>query len=111
MTIALPAETVRRPRSIDLSWPILMLFAAVLCVLILLPMSWLVYYSLVDRTGAFTLENFTRLVSDPTFVDPLITTGHHRQLRQRRSAAWSRRRWAGWWRAPTCRCGARCGRW
>ena len=74
MTIALPAETVRRPRSIDLSWPILALFAAVLCVLILMPMSWLVYYSLVDRTGAFTLENFTRLASDPTFVDPLITT-------------------------------------
>ena len=74
MTIALPAEAARRPRHIDLSWPILALFAAVLCVLILLPMSWLVYYSLVDRTGAFTLENFTRLVSDPTFVDPLITT-------------------------------------
>ena len=65
---------MRRPRSIDLSWPILALFAAVLCVLILLPMSWLVYYSLVDRSGAFTLENFTRLVTDPTFIDPLVTT-------------------------------------
>src|SRR3954469_16376020 len=76
MTIALPAEaaTPRMRHGIDLSWPILALFAAVLCVLILLPMSWLVYYSLVDRTGAFTLENFTRLASDPTFVDPLITT-------------------------------------
>jgi iron(III) transport system permease protein len=74
MTIALPAEATRRTRHVDLSWPILALFAAVLCALILLPMSWLVYYSLVDRTGAFTLENFTRLVSDPVFVDPLITT-------------------------------------
>src|SRR5205085_5853041 len=75
MTIALPAETaVRRPGKIDLSWPILLLFAALLCVLIILPMSWLVYYSLVDRDGAFTLENFGRLAADPTFVDPLITT-------------------------------------
>src|SRR5437763_5487178 len=75
MTIALPAETaVRRPGKIDLSWPILLLFAALLCVLIILPMSWLVYYSLVDRDGAFTLENFSRLATDPTFVDPLVTT-------------------------------------
>ncbi len=74
MTIALPAEAARRPVRFDLSWPILILFAALLCVLIILPMSWLVYYSFVDRAGAFTLENFTRLVTDPTFVDPLITT-------------------------------------
>ena len=74
MTIALPAEAARRPVRFDLSWPILILFAALLCVLIILPMSWLVYYSFVDRTGTFTLENFTRLVTDPTFVDPLITT-------------------------------------
>jgi iron(III) transport system permease protein len=75
MTIALPAEAAPRPRhGIDLSWPILLLFSAVLCGLIILPMSWLVYYSLVDRTGAFTLENFQRLFTDPIFVDPLITT-------------------------------------
>src|SRR5437899_12650193 len=74
MTIALPAEAALRPVRFDLSWPILILFAALLCVLIILPMSWLVYYSFVDRAGAFTLENFTRLVTDPTFVDPLVTT-------------------------------------
>ena len=51
-----------------------MLFAALLCVLIILPMSWLVYYSLVDRSGAFTLDNFKTLVTDPVFVDPLMTT-------------------------------------
>src|SRR4029077_4837124 len=38
------------------------------------PMSWLFYYSLVDRCGAFTLGNFETLVTDPVFVDPLITT-------------------------------------
>jgi iron(III) transport system permease protein len=42
--------------------------------MILLPMSWLVYYSFVDRSGAFTLSNFTELVTNPIFLDPLITT-------------------------------------
>src|SRR5215831_301422 len=74
MTIALPAEGLRSPRKLDLSWPVLILFAALLCVLIILPMTWLVYYSFVDRDGTFTLENFVRLATDPTFVDPLVTT-------------------------------------
>src|SRR5512132_2206114 len=74
MTIALPALGTPRQHKIDLSWPILILFAALLCVLIILPMSCLVYYSLVDRSGAFTLDNFKTLVTDPIFVDPLITT-------------------------------------
>ena len=74
MTIALPAGRARRIAKIDLTWPVLILFAAVLCVLIILPMSWLFYYSFVDRTGAFTLDNFRKLVTDQSFVDPLITT-------------------------------------
>jgi iron(III) transport system permease protein len=74
MTIALPAEGLRSVHKLDLSWPVLILFAALLCVLIILPMTWLVYYSFVDRDGTFTLENFARLATDPTFVDPLITT-------------------------------------
>src|SRR5437870_8376478 len=74
MTIALPALGIPRKHKIDLSWPILILFAALLCVLIILPMSWLIYYSLVDRSGAFTLGNFKTLVTDPVFVDPLVTT-------------------------------------
>src|SRR5215468_6169884 len=74
MTIALPAEGLRSVRKVDLSWPVLILFAALLCVLIILPMTWLVYFSFVDRDGTFTLENFVRLATDPTFVDPLITT-------------------------------------
>ena len=74
MTIALPAVGAPRKHKIDLSWPILLLFAALLCVLIILPMSWLIYYSLIDRSGAFTLDNFRTLVTDPVFVDPLKTT-------------------------------------
>jgi iron(III) transport system permease protein len=75
MTIALPAEDIApRAHKLDLSWPILILFSVLLIVLIVLPMSWLVYYSFVDRTGAFTLGNFKTLVTDPVFVDPLVTT-------------------------------------
>src|SRR6266566_4637685 len=74
MTIALPAEGLRSARKLDLSWPVLILFAALLCVLIILPVTWLVYYSFVDRDGTFTLDNFVRLATDPTFVDPLITS-------------------------------------
>src|SRR3954466_9583186 len=74
MTIALPALGAPRKHKIDLSWPVLLLFAALLCVLIIMPMSWLIYYSLVDRSGAFTLDNFKTLVTDPVFVDPLMTT-------------------------------------
>ena len=74
MTIALPAQPERRLFRFDISWPILIAFAAVLCVLIVLPMSWLVYFSVTDRDGAFTLANFAELITNPTFVDPLITT-------------------------------------
>src|SRR5213083_1769285 len=73
MTIAVTAPAERRSR-LDLSWPILIAFAAILIALIVLPMSWLVYFSVTDRSGALTLDNFLRLVTDPTFVDPLVTT-------------------------------------
>src|SRR5258708_273160 len=71
MTIAV--ATTPAQRRFDLSWPILIGFAFILCALILLPMSWLVFYSVTDK-GAFTLANFGKLVTDPTFIDPLITT-------------------------------------
>ncbi len=74
-TIALPTPAAP-PRSfpLDLSRPILIVCALLLCVLIILPLSWLVYYSLIDRSGAFTLANFHQLFADPVFLDPLITT-------------------------------------
>src|SRR3954470_21131783 len=73
MTLALTAPMERRAR-LDLSWPILIAFAAILCALILLPMSWLVYFSIRDRAGGFTLANFVTLFNDPTFIHPLVTT-------------------------------------
>jgi iron(III) transport system permease protein len=80
MTIALPAQTVaRRAFKIDMSMPILIAFAALLCVLVVLPVSWLVYYSLTIADPAtnlrtFTLEHFRTLFTDPDFIDPLTTT-------------------------------------
>ncbi|HWP27887.1 MAG TPA: iron ABC transporter permease, partial [Xanthobacteraceae bacterium] len=69
----------RRPFRIDLTWPILISFAVLLCVLIILPISWLLIYSVTvldeaTRSRALTLEHFRRLFTDPDFVDPLITT-------------------------------------
>jgi iron(III) transport system permease protein len=71
----LPAQlTDRRTVKIDFTVAVLIGFAGILCVLIVLPVSWLVYYSLVDQKGVFTLDNFRHLFTDPDFVDPLITT-------------------------------------
>jgi iron(III) transport system permease protein len=74
LALAVPAPLPRLPFRFDLSWPILIGFAAALCLLILMPLSWLVYYSFHDRAGGFTLGNFAQLVTDPSFIDPLITT-------------------------------------
>jgi iron(III) transport system permease protein len=74
VAIALEAGNERKKSAFDLSWPILIGFAAVLCVLILLPMGWLAYYSVTDKAGGLTLANFAQLFSDPAFLDPLVTT-------------------------------------
>jgi iron(III) transport system permease protein len=59
---------------VDVTRPVLWLVALVLAVLILLPLSWLMVYSLTDRARHFTLQNFVTLFSDPDFLDPLLTT-------------------------------------
>jgi iron(III) transport system permease protein len=74
VTIAIQAKAERPRHRPDLSRPVLWLFALVLTALIVLPLSWLVYYSFIDRTGAFTLGNYLKLVADPTFSEPLETT-------------------------------------
>src|SRR3954465_15162302 len=73
MTLAATAPMERRAR-FDFSWPILIAFAAILIALIVLPMSWPASFSVPDKTGPLTFDNFLRLVTDPTFLDPLITT-------------------------------------
>jgi iron(III) transport system permease protein len=84
VTIAVPAQIAeRRSFKIDLTWPVLIAFAAVLCVLIVLPISWLAYYSVTIPDGtmpignqvrSFTLQHFVQLFTDPDLVSPLITT-------------------------------------
>src|SRR6185437_10814019 len=74
MSIALPARAAWRPAKVDLSSPVLYLFAAALCIFIVLPLSWLVIYSFSDAKGAFTFANFYRLFTESSFYDPLATT-------------------------------------
>ncbi len=72
MTPATSTEATR-PR-IDLTKPVLWLFAAVLIVLIALPLSWLAVFSFTDKARHFTLQNFVTLFTDTDFLDPLLTT-------------------------------------
>src|SRR5512143_4290158 len=73
MTLVLPARPARR-FGFDISKPVLLAFAVILCALIAMPRSWLVYYAFTTKGGAFTLDNFHRLVSDAAYLDPLLTT-------------------------------------
>src|SRR6266496_4063383 len=59
---------------IDWTRPVLWLFAACLVVLIVLPLSWLAVFSVTDKAGHLTLQNFATLFTDPDFLDPLLTT-------------------------------------
>ena len=68
------AASTAKGRTFDLSHPVLIAVTALLVVMIVLPMGWLIAYSLSDKQGAATLGNFVTLFTDPSFVDPLITT-------------------------------------
>src|SRR5712672_2470635 len=72
MTITASIDGTRG--KIDWTRPVLWLFAACLVVLIVMPMSWLVVYSVTDRDKHVTLQNFVKLFTDPDFLDPLLTT-------------------------------------
>ena len=58
----------------DLSAAVLALFAIALCILVILPIGWLVVFGFSDRSGRFTLANFRLLFTDQAFIQPLITT-------------------------------------
>ncbi|MFN3656037.1 MAG: ABC transporter permease [Pseudolabrys sp.] len=74
MTSITSAAPASRKPGIDVSKPVLYFFAAILLVLIVLPMSWLLVYSITDQKGALTLDNFGRLFTESSFYDPLVTT-------------------------------------
>jgi iron(III) transport system permease protein len=73
MTIGIERAAERPGRHLDLSMPVLVLLGVFLCGLVLLPLGWLLWYSVTDNNGALTVGNFSRLASDPTFVAPYLT--------------------------------------
>src|SRR6476660_7008692 len=72
--IASEQQPTQMKHGFDFTKLVLYGFALALCLLIVLPMSWLIYYGFTDKNGAFSLQNFVTLVNDPTLRDPLITT-------------------------------------
>ena len=74
MTVTVSDQPTGMKHGFDFTKLVLYGFALVLCLLIVLPMSWLIYYSFTDKNGAFSLQNFVTLVNDPTLLDPFITT-------------------------------------
>ncbi len=76
MAVISAAESppARRFGGIDISAPVLYAFAALLCILIVLPLSWLFIFSLTDPKGGLTLANFARLFSETAFLEPLTAT-------------------------------------
>ena len=66
--------TLRRSAGVDLSLPILAATAAILVLLIGMPIGWLVYYAVTDLAGSPTVANFVTLASDSAFTEPLLTT-------------------------------------
>jgi iron(III) transport system permease protein len=72
MSAVIGVPVARAPRSMDLFGAVFILLAAVLAVLVVLPLSWLIYTSLVDKSGDFTLANFAMLVTDVTMRRPFL---------------------------------------
>jgi iron(III) transport system permease protein len=72
MTAAIAAPVAKPPLRIDLFRPAFVLLVLALAVLVVLPLGWLLYYSLVDKSGAFTLANFAALVNDATLRRPFV---------------------------------------
>ena len=73
MIMTITTTDTPKPR-IDWTKPVLWLFAAVMIVLIVLPLSWLMLYAFTDKARHPTLQNFVTLFTNPDFLDPLLTT-------------------------------------
>jgi iron(III) transport system permease protein len=55
-----------------MSQPVFLFLALILGVLVVLPLVWLAYYSVIGRDGELTLANFAALVTDPTLRRPYL---------------------------------------
>jgi iron(III) transport system permease protein len=70
-----PLEAIRpRKAGIDFSRAIFLFASIALAALVILPLSWLTYFGFTNKAGSFTLDNFIRLATDSTFIDPLLAT-------------------------------------
>ena len=58
----------------DLSRGVLIGVVVLLVTIVVLPVGWLFIYAFADKQGHPTLGNFVTLFTDPSFVDPLIST-------------------------------------
>ena len=73
MAAAIGAEALPKKRGgVDLSAAIFAIVSVALTILVILPVFWLAYYSLVDGQGHFTLGNFRALFEDPTLRRPFV---------------------------------------
>jgi iron(III) transport system permease protein len=73
-TLQAPTATRVVRSRIDLSGAVMALLAAALCLLVILPIGWLVVFAFTDRARNPTLANFHTLFTDPAFVEPLLAT-------------------------------------
>jgi iron(III) transport system permease protein len=78
MSVAFPASVealAKAPFRIDLLRPAFWALAAVLAVLVVMPLAWLAYYSVVGKDGQLTLANFAALVNEATLRRPYVVAG------------------------------------
>ncbi len=61
-------------RRLDASLLLFGAIALVLCLLVVLPLGWLAWYSITDPAGQVTGANFVRLFTDVTMRRPLVVT-------------------------------------
>jgi iron(III) transport system permease protein len=62
------------PRRFDASLVLFSLIALLLCVLVVLPLGWLGWFSITDDSGALSLGNFAQLFTDPALFKPMQVT-------------------------------------
>ncbi|MDB5946138.1 MAG: putative type Fe3+ transport system, permease component with duplicated domain, partial [Ramlibacter sp.] len=72
LMVASTAPATKPPLRIDLFKPAFAVLVVVLAVLVVLPLSWLLYYSLTNNEGAFTFANFSALVTEATMRRPFV---------------------------------------
>jgi iron(III) transport system permease protein len=61
-------------RRIDPSLLLFSFIALLLCVLVVLPLCWLGWYSITNDAGALTLANFRQIATDPALLKPMQVT-------------------------------------